>query len=296
MKLTTIKNVVTSKLGRQLLHVQKSSPTILFGAGIAGIVGTVVLASRATLKLDELLEDTQEKLEKARTLEHHDYSETDRKRDITLIYAQAFGKIARAYTPAVITGVLSVAAITGSHVILTRRNLGLTAAYATLDRGFQEYRRRVIGELGSEKDIQFRRALVDKEIVEETDSGPTTKVVKALGSKDISGYSMFFDEGNRNWSRQPWQNQMFLQCQQRYANDLLNSRGHVFLNEVLDMLGFQRTRAGAVVGWINDGNGDNFVDFGVFSGDEYMGQEFVSGNERSVLLDFNVDGVIYDKI
>jgi hypothetical protein len=70
----------------------------------------------------------------------------------------------------------------------------------------------------------------------------------------------------------------------------------VFLNEIHDMLGLERTKAGAVVGWVMGGDGDERIDFGVFKANEYMGQEFVNGNERSILLDFNVDGVIYDKI
>jgi hypothetical protein len=87
---------------------------------------------------------------------------------------------------------------------------------------------------------------------------------------------------------------MFIRSQQNYANDLLNARGHVFLNEVYDMLGIERTSAGAVVGWVR-GNGDNEIDFGVLN-DLHSGQRFINGDERSVLLDFNVDGVVYDLI
>lgn len=300
MKLTHLRNVVTSKIGRQILVAQKNSPAILFGVGIVGIVGTVVLASRATLKLDEILDEASSKLDTARIIEHEDYSDTDRKKDIALIYTQTAGKITRLYAPALFLGVVSVAALTGAHVVLNRRYIGVTAAYATIERAYAEYRKRVIAELGPDKDREFRYALVDKEIVEETPDGAALRTVKALNSKNSYGYTKFFDEGNRNWSKEPWHNQMFIQCQERYANDLLRARGHLFLNEVLDMLGFERTQAGAVVGWLADadarGSGDGYVDFGVFSGDTYMGQEFVTANERSILLDFNVDGVIYNKI
>ena len=70
MNLNTIKTVITSKLGRQVLTVQKHSPALLFGAGVVGIVGTVVLASRATLKLEEVLEKAQKDLSQAKELVH----------------------------------------------------------------------------------------------------------------------------------------------------------------------------------------------------------------------------------
>ena len=59
------------------------------------------------------------------------------------------------------------------------------------------------------------------------------------------------------------------------------------------MLGLERSSAGQVVGWVMNNDGDNYIDFGMF---EASSSRFVNGTERSVLLDFNVDGVIYDKI
>lgn len=296
MKLKLIKDFVTSKIGRQILVAQKHSPTILFGAGVVGVVTAAVIASRATLKLESVLDEAQEMLEKARTLEDSRYSEEDRKRDIVIIYGKTTVKIARMYIPAVLIGSLAITALTGSHVILSRRNLAVTAAYAALDRGFREYRQRVVDELGIDKDREFRYDMKDREIVEETETGPQTKVIKTVGPKGASVYARFFDEYSSNWNRMPSYNQMFLQCQQNYANDLLRANGHVFLNEVYDMLGLSRTREGSVVGWILDGSGDGYIDFGVFQGDRHSGMRFVTGQEPSILLDFNVDGVIWNLI
>ena len=295
MKLAVIKNLVTSKVGRQILTVQKHSPALLFGAGVVGVAATVVLASRATLKLDEVLESAQDDLKTARTLEHVNYSNEDRKRDMVIIYVQTAGKIVRMYAPAFAVGVLSITALTGSHIILTRRNLAITAAYAALDKGFREYRQRVVDELGVGKDKDFRYGLTDREIVEENEEGAVVKTVRDKAPHGLSVYARFFDEESINWVKTHSYNQMFIQCQQNYANDLLKSRGHIFLNEVYDMLGIPRTKEGAVVGWVM-GNGDDFVDFGVFEGDRHSGMRFVLGHERSILLDFNVDGIIYDKI
>lgn len=304
MNLTSLKNAVTSRLGRQILTASKHSPKILFAAGIVGFGVTVVLASRATLKLDEILDKHSDGVDAAQTLKARDlkeYTEQDYRKDMVVIHTQLILNLAKVYGPAVVMGLASIAALTGSHVVLNRRYLGVTAAYAGLEKAYNQYRRRVAGELGDDKEREFHLGLSDKEIVEETEEGTVVKTVKGLTSKDVaSPYHVFFDEYNPNWKKEWGYNPMFLKCQQNYMNDLLRSRGHVFLNDVYDALGFPRTSAGAVVGWIKPDScqdeGDGFIDFGVFRGNEFMGQMFVNGNERSILLDFNVDGVIYDKI
>jgi len=298
MRLKSISNAVTSRAGRQILKAQRHSPALLFGAGVVGIVGTVVLASRATLKLEKTLVETEMERARVQAATLPEYTEDDRKRDMTVLYVKNVIKVGKLYAPAVALGAVSIAALTGSHVILNRRNVALTAAYAAIEKGFREYRERVVGAYGEDKDREFRYGVVKQQIVEEGPDGPVTKTVKRVDmSVTPSIYARFFDESSSSWSKEPSYNQLFIQCQQNYANDKLRSQGHVFLNEVYDMLGLPRSKEGQIVGWVLNGAGDNYVDFGVFKGkDSFMGQQFVNGVERSVLLDFNVDGVVYDKI
>ena len=64
------------------------------------------------------------------------------------------------------------------------------------------------------------------------------------------------------------------------------------------MLGIPATRAGQQVGWIydkNDPNKDNFVDFGIYDTNRPSNRDFVNGYERTILLDFNVDGNILNE-
>lgn len=295
MKLQTLKNVMTSKLGRSILVGQKHSPVILFGAGVIGVVSATVLACRASLKLDGIMDEHDKDKWQIAVANLPNYSEQDRKKDLVILHFRTAGEITRIYAPAAAVGILSIIALTGSHIILNRRNVAITAAYAALDRGFREYRRRVVDELGPEKDRQFRYQMENREIVEETKEGPVTKTVKQPGPNGASIYARFFDETSSSWRKEHSYNQFFLQSQQNYANDMLRARGHVFLNEIYDMLGLPRSKEGAVVGWVQ-GNGDDYVDFGIFEGDRESGMRFVNGYERSVLLDFNVDGIIYDKI
>ena len=291
-----VPEVIGRQIARNSLQLQKASPEVLFGVGIIGLVGSTVLACRATLKVDTVMEEAKDKLDLAKNLEHEDYSEKDRSRDISLIYFQSGVKVVKLYAPAVIVGVASIYALRTSHNILTRRNLALTAAYSALDKGFNQYRARVIDKYGEDEDRNFRYG---SEVVEIVD--PETnkkKKVTRVGSDDPSIYARFFDPTSSSWSKEPEYNMIFLQCQQNYANDMLHSRGHVFLNEVYDMLGVPRSQAGAVVGWLlsKHGETDNFINFGVFDGKEQVARDFVNGREGAILLDFNVDGVIFDKL
>ena len=288
--------VIGRSIARNTLLMQKSSPGVLLGAGVVGMVGSTVLACRATLKMESVIDEAKDKLDMARTLDHHDYSEKDRSRDISLIYFQSSIKVVRLYAPAIILGGASIYALTSSHKMLTRRNAALTAAYAALEKGFDEYRTRVVEKYGEDEDRNFRYGSKEVEIVD-----PKTKRKKTVtrvlpGEPSI--YARFFDLQSSSWSKEPEYNLIFLKCQQNYANDLLRARGHVFLNEVYDMLGVTRSKAGAVVGWVLSPNNDtdNFVNFGVFDGKTDTARDFVNGHEGAILLDFNVDGIIYDRI
>jgi hypothetical protein len=302
MSLTAIKNKVTSKVGRQVLITKKHSPVLLFGVGTVGVVATVVLACKATLKMDEVLEEAKKnslQIADAEALETEEYTNEDARKDSVNNRIQTAVKIGKLYAPAFAIGIVSIGALTGSHIILSRRNVALTAAYAGLDRAFKEYRGRVVDELGHDKDEEFRYGTIEREIAVDTDQGVAVKTVKTVnkdGNKK-DPYSFLFDrDTSENWEAKSSYNLIFLQAQQNFCNDILRGKGHLFLNEVLDMLGITRTPAGAVTGWLKGSDGDGYVDFGILNGNTNESRRFLNGDEKSVWLEFNVDGVIYDKI
>jgi hypothetical protein len=298
-QLKVARNVVTSKAGRQLLKGQKHSPAILFGAGVIGVVATTVMASKATLKLDAVLTENERKQGQAHDMHElsrmnkENYSTKDYKKDLAILKTQLVKDCVRLYAPAVGVGVVSIAALTGSHVILTKRNTGLMAAYAALDKSFGEYRKRITDKFGPEADLEAKFGAEDREVAEDTENGTEVKTVRsALGT---SQYARFFDQTCPGWKPQPEYNLFYIRAQQQWANDMLWARGHVFLNEVYDGLGIPRSKAGAVVGWVK-GHGDDRVDFGLYDSGNPFARDFVNGREGAILLDFNVDGVIYDLI
>lgn len=297
MKLQLMKNAVTSGAARQVLLVRKNSPVLLFSAGVVGLGTTVVLACKATLQLESVIEDAEKKRVQIETGQAH-YNH--RFNDMHILRLQTAISVAKLYAPAVTVGVITVGAFTGAHVVLTRRNTALMAAYAALDKGFREYRERVAAALGEDGERQIRMAGQRGNLVSEDEDGKKTKV-PVTRSNLLAGQSIYarlWDEftARGNWNPQPEYNLAFLKSQQNYMNNKLQATGHVFLNEVYDALGLDRTKEGAVVGWVK-GRGDSFIDFNIFHGDDPTSVlDFITGAEGGIWLDFNVDGVIYDLI
>jgi hypothetical protein len=177
--------------------------------------------------------------------------------------------------------------------MLQERNLALTAAYAAVDRAFEGYRAQVVERYGEEEDRELHQRSITAQLAGYDDAGQP--VPRKLDPNGHSVYARFFDQMSTSWSKEPEYNFVFLKHKQNWFNDLLHARGHIFLNEVYDELGLQRSRAGAVVGWILSDDSDNYVDLGIFD-DTGNARNFVNGREGAILLDFNVDGVIFDKI
>lgn len=307
MKTNELMNNLTRSFHRVGFKLKKHSPEILVVAGVVGTVTSAVMACKATTKLSEVLEEGKENIDTIHGYVETEgysekYTEEDEKKDLTIVYAQTAVKVAKLYAPAVVLGTLSITAMLASNNILRKRNLALAAAYTAVDKSFKEYRGRVVERFGEELDRELKYNIKAKE-VEETvvneDGTETTvkKTINVANPSEYSEYAKFFDCGCIGWDKDPEYNLLQLKAQQDYANDLLRTKGHLYLNEVYDMLGIPRTRAGQVVGWIYDEKnpiGDNFVDFGIYDGHKPSNRDFVNGYERAILLDFNVDGNILD--
>lgn len=293
MKLIT--QSMSQSIGRSMLNLQKNSPDSMFALGIVSVLGGTVLACRATLKAQPVVESVKESVEAIQGLhgdrsEHPSYSDKEYGKDLAYVYMMGAYDIFRLYGPAIILTGVGVASLTGSHRTLKERNASLTAAYAVISEAFEAYRSRVRDEVGEEKELDLYVGRTAISIENEDGEKEDAYVISETG---LSPYARFFDEASSSFQKQPEMNKLFIQCQQNYANDLLYSRGHVFLNDVYDMLGLERSTAGAVVGWVLDGDGDNHIDFGVY---DVRNEHFLKSWEPRVLLDFNVDGIVYDQI
>ena len=306
---TEIITHLTRTLNRTGLKIKKHSPEILLATGTVGVVASTVMACKATLKVEEIVDEAKEKIDTIHQVSAdpamaEKYSEDDSKKDLAIVYTQTAVKFIKLYGPSVTIGVASLACMIGSNHILNKRNAALAAAYAAVDKSFKEYRGRVIERFGKQMDRELRYNIKAQEIEETTVDANgketvTKKTVDVMDPNSYSQYAIVFDDSNEGWDPDPERSKYFLIQQQNWANERLKSRGHLFLNEVYDMLGAKRTKAGAQVGWVYDEKnceGDNFVDFGIFDTNSPKARDFVNGIEKVIVLDFNVDGYILDMI
>lgn len=307
MKKTDIMTNLTRKAHKVGFKLKKHSPEILVAVGVAGTVVSTVMACKATLKVNEVLGEAKEKIETIHEVVNNPetadkYTEEDSKKDLAIVYVQTGVKFVKLYGPSVLLGAASIGCIMTSHRILSKRNVALAAAYATVDRGFKEYRGRVVERFGKELDRELKYNIKAKEIesIVQNEDGTESAVKETINSADPnlnSDYARFFDEYCTGWTKDPEYNLLFVKHQQNYANDLLKQQGYLFLNDVYKMFGIPATKAGQVVGWVYDPNneiGDNYVDFGIYNLYNEKARDFVNGRERSILLDFNVDGNIWE--
>lgn len=306
-KLENLKQGVVKGYNKVSLQAVKHSPEILAGIGVVGVVASTVLACKATMKINDVLEDAKDQLDKVKEVANDpkyadQYSEEDAKKDISVIYVQKGVEIVKIYLPAITVGAVSLGCLLASNNILRKRNAALGAAYATLDKSYKTYRNRVAERFGDEVEKEIRYGIkaekVEKTVIDENGNEVTVEEeVKVMDPNLYSDYARFFDEASPYWQKDPEYNLMFLKAQQQYANDLLKARGRLFLNEVYEMLGIEKSKAGQIVGWVYDPVnpvGDNFVDFGIYDMSKERVRAFVNGYEPNILLDFNVDGNVWD--
>lgn len=297
--LATMQTKIVRTINRSAMVVKKHSPEILLGLGLTGVVVATVMAAKATLKAPAILDGAKDNLE---IIKEKELTPEEKQQAIGLTYIYTGLDFAKLYAPAVGIGVLSMASILSSHGIMKRREVGLIAGYNLLAEGFAAYRKRVVDELGSDTDRNYRLGIYESSTSEKVtdEAGVVTKrktKVMTVKDKTTSGFAKFFDEYSTQWDKHSAENNLyFLRLQQNHANDMLRARGHVFLNEVYDMLGLPRTKEGSIYGWVMNGDGSTVIDFGIYNIENPAGRAFVNGYEKAILLDFNITGIIWDQI
>ena len=306
MKKNELVTKVSGSVHKIGFELKKHSPEIFIAVGVVGTVASAVMACKATTKLNDILEESKEQIDAIHEAPQKEelkdkYDEDMMRKDLALVYFQTGVKIAKLYAPAVILGTLSITSIVASNNILRKRNVALAAAYATVDKGFKEYRERVVERYGEQVDYELTHNIKTKEITETVvdEKGKEKQVKKTVEVADpnvTNDYIKYFTRSNPYWDDTPDYVELFLRSQQNYANDRLKVDKVLTLNDVYDSLGFQKTKAGMVVGWVFDENnedGDNFIEFNVRK--VYIPNEY-GEEELAYAIDFNVDGNIYNKM
>lgn len=286
--------------------VKKYAPEIFISVGVAGVVTGTVVACKATTKINDILDNRKEELEKIEEgieiLDLEEYSEEDAKKDRQIVNAKTGVALFKLYAPAVAITSISLAMIIQAHRIMNRRNAALSAAYLTLNKTYKEYKDRVVEKIGEDANQELIYGYKTKKVkIKEKDpeTGKEVNVEKEIKVKDkdkdfLDSFNYVFDESNPLYKPNGTYNDIFLNSIETYANEMLKSRRHLFLNEVFDELGMERTKEGQVLGWYYDDTSDefhNFVDFGI---NEVAYDDGEGGYYFRHELNFNPDGNILE--
>ncbi len=281
-----------------VLHQYRPKIEIYAGTGL--ILGSTAYACYQSTKLKDTnaaalkrVEEVHKKYEIADVID-----EKKMKNDIVKARIQQVGDIAALYAlPAI--GVATGIALIGDGVHVYDTRLADSALkYNALLAAWNAYRGRVKKEVGDEKEEEIYHKKEDDKDKESED--------RSERNLNDSPYTRLWAETcSDSWDPNPEVSKNFLLMQQASANNLIQSRmrslgyGWLYLNEVLEMLGYPLTDEGQDVGWFIDPNGEvgnleGFVDFGI---KRPINARFLASGAEEVLepncwLDFNCCGNI----
>lgn len=315
-----IGNVVKRTAAISKQRIVKRSPELCMIVGGVTFVATVVVACRQTLKCEEILDAHQRKMddiENCLELAAEEgsgvtYDEQTAKKDRFVAYCQTGLGFARVYAPAILLGAVSVTAFGSGFHIIKKRNLALSAAYTAVDTAFKEYRGRVRDELGDETDKYFRygykkvqNAVISGKNENGEDISITKDEIDTVPFEEGDGLCssatfVFAPETSKYYFPDEVHNDAALSAARSTAQIDFESKGYLFLNDVLKSLGLKEVPYGQLIGWIK-GQGDQYIDFRtkkVYRKASTNPNRNPLGVEYECIyeFDFNTCGTIWDRI
>lgn len=297
---------ITTAFHTGMARISKHAPTILSVTASVGVVATGYLAWQAGTRFEDCegrdWDRRKECIRNADQIADEDVHKIEMKNRILFILDTAY-----TCAPAAIVGAATITMIYFSNSISKKRLAAVGAAYTALQTAFDGYKKTMVDALGKETVEKITRLELPnvgksaEEILSSDNKSDAADVVDAVISsmRDLSPYARIISEESSNcWDTSEDYTSENLAAVQLWANRRLERKGHLFLNEVFDQLGLSRTREGAVVGWIKNSEvGDGYVSFGDFDANTYrVPSEDYSRVDTNFIIDFNVDGMIWDKI
>ena len=291
--------------------VKDNAPTILKVAGVVLTAGAVGLAAYGGTKFVEDVEYVDESRQINDAVVAANTAATEEESEMALAIAEhqlrvyLLKAILKRFGIPALMYICGTISYFGAFNIVAARNAAVVATLATAlevaEVEFDRYRSNVVSLEGPEADEMYLKGYVktgESELVAaKDDEHPECEMVVCVEEIDTKGlevspHARMFDEYNIHYVNNAEYNMFYLKTQEAYANTRLHMDGVLFLNDVYDLLGYERTKAGQVLGW-RDKGGHGYVDFGMFTENN---ERFVEGSEPAVLLDFNIDGIVTDAL
>ena len=295
--------------------LQKASPKIMLATGVVGMIGTCVMASKATLKVDTILDESKKKVDtihmiaedeewrKANPEVAEKYTEKDKDKDLIIVYAKTALELVKLYGPAILVGGASLALIICSHCILQGRLLAAGAGLAALGQTFNMYKNEVRERYGEEVERDISLGMHDEKFetvhIDESGKEKKTKIVTKVVSEDkiASPFTLIFDERNPNYCKgDPRTSVENIISTDAFLTEKLQRQGFVFWNEIRSSYGYKPVPLGQTFGNIYDPKDPNRccnVDSGIRKDNPEV-RDFLAGRTKQLVLNFRIDGDILD--
>ena len=297
---------------------KKYAPEILTYGGLAAMGVGTVFACKQTPKAVTIVEDTKKQLAVIKATEEEaannnrlvkrdggliSYSQQDFKKDITIAHVNNIKALAKTYAVPGLMLIGGTAMVLGGHGILRKRNAVAIATLSSVIEGFNKYRGNVIKELGETADKHFRFGKGTPDVIETVDA-ESGEVTQEKSSTD--GFAEFPEDDPRFFIYSKETSPDFykgnllmdlanLRSFQNHADDILHIEGNISVNRIRQICGVKAIDEGLDNGYVVDGNGDGYVDFGIF--DRVTGEPLPWVYEcvkegQGIPVELNIDGNI----
>lgn len=253
--------------------LKKHSPELCLIGGIIGFGVTIVLACKATTRVEEVLDQYEEakaKIEKAKAAavdpelpeeERPVFTEEDEKKAKFDATKTMWLGMAKKYAPVALSAAISVGLFLTSYKIINGRLVGLMGAYTALDNGFKKYRKNVVDAVGEEKEREIRTGVKKQMgfVKEKDETGKDVVTEKSVYTKEekdamLNWNSVLFSretsteyvKGDQTYNRHK------IHMAEKTLNEDLFRNGFIFEKDLLERLGLPVTNESCIRGWIID--------------------------------------------
>lgn len=288
---------LTRAVGAARLLFKANAPTIMVVGGVTAMGAGTVLACKQTLKIEEVLAvhvPDLEKIQHGQSLELTSYGPEVARADRIKVYSRVALDAGKLYAVPAVLFLGGTALVFGGHRLMLQRNATLAIAFTSLKKSFDAYRARVVSNYGDETDQAMMNGWTTETVVGK--NGKKTKISTRDWEGEVGDpYNRVFEQGATSaWQPDLGANKMFVAQQQRFAQQVLNQQGYLYLSDVYKALGFPENDTSRVVGWKVRRNPDGsrdipFIDFGL---DKPLPDDWKYEQEKAIYLDFNCQGLI----
>ena len=268
---------------------KKYAPELLLGGALVSGTACVVTASKATLKAKNSMDAHKErKLEIATKADSEIITSEEAKDEMRKEIVKVGLELAKEYAIPFSLYAATIGCVFGSYKVQKSRLQALSTTLAAMSAAYSSLLMRL--KNGAENGLTAEEVLQGKFVCKvENEDGTVDELTTTVDNPYDSPFKFRFDKYSTVWNPHHCSNETILMSELNWCNNLLQIQGYLFLNDVLDRLGIPRTKAGQILGWRTNGDGDGYIDFGVVDCATLSGARY---DDNAFELNFNVDGDI----